>query len=541
MMGRFVVACAAMCALFLDMPSGLAADNVPNRPDRSDAVDAAAVNRLDGASLQAVQDKLRSKTAVINGTIGLDGVHHFYGTTPLGQDRSVRYWTASSSIKGKPVSGPTTFPEKPINNDGDDRDPELASTARPNLDYAAMDDIALASLPAPVYGDESDLDISGTVSTMLRNRDSGFNSDSDSAPMWSDMATREDPIDDAPLDIFDNAATAPPGAAMVTHAVQIAMRASHNAADMTFDRAVGYGSVLVDVAAGTGSDAGYAADILNATVLNRIWVGGIGQWENARDRGDFSGYRYDAHGFAAGYDRAVRNVILGGTYSYTTGDYQDKAAAAHDSTIDNHAFTLYASYHHRSGLFGTVVAGYTFSENDIKELRGGDWTKQDFNTSTWYFGGKVGYQYTPFENFSLTPTVGLGYIDARSSAHDDVQAGNTEHRFNRLSANTAFVPVEVRAAYTHRFGPGHELGIRAKGGYSYNFDTTAPHGTVYQYSPSGGTGIVAAGRDTGHSTWSGGVGVRYGYNRFGVAFDYEYVTSRDNDSHRLMLTAMARF
>ncbi len=531
MMGRFAVACAAMCALLVGAQSGQSADSAPDRPD---AVDAASVNTLDGASLKAVQEKLRARTAVINGTIGLDGVHHFYGTTPLGQDNAVRYWTASSSIKGKPARDPANVTETP---GGGDQGTELAAADGPGLDEAAFDDIALAGLPDLVYGDEPALEISGTVSTTLRDSDSDF----DSAPIYSDMATSADPSDATHHDLLGNTASALSGAGMVAHVVQVAMRASHNAADMTFDRAVGYGSILMDVAAGTGSDAGYAADILNATVLNRIWAGGMGQWENARDRGGFSGYRYDAHGFAAGYDRAVRNVILGGSYSYTTGDYQDKAAVAHDSTIDNHAFTLYAAYHHRSGLFGTVVAGYTFSENDMRELRGGEWTEQDFTTSTWYLGGKVGYTYTPFENFSLTPAVGVGYIDARSSAHDGVQAGKTEHRFNRLSANTVFVPVEVRAAYTHRFGPDHELGIRAKGGYSYNFDTTAAHGTVYQYSPPGGAGIAAAGRDTGHNAWSVGVGVRYRYKRVDVAFDYEYVTSRDYDSHRVMLTTMARF
>ncbi|MCC8164745.1 MAG: autotransporter outer membrane beta-barrel domain-containing protein [Planctomycetes bacterium] len=498
-------------------------------PDRAAVVDATTAGGLDRASLKAVQNKLRAETLVINGTIGLDGVHHFFGAGPLGRDddTATRYWTASSSLRARPSGGGIVA--DPLTDDGGDTELVACIEPEPSGFY---DTIALASLPVPANNEHMVLNIAGTVFTTLGGRVD------DQASACTDLPATTDHSHAPTSGTTEFSATA---AGTVSNVIQVGMRASHDAADMAFDRAIGYGSVLADIAAVTGADPGQAADILNATALNRFRAGGIGRWDSAEASAAAPGYRYDGRGITVGYDRAVRNVIFGAAYSYTTGDYEEKAATSHDATIDSHAITLYASYRHRSGLIGAVVAGYTFSNNDIRHLQDGEWRERDFSTRTWHVNGKIGYEFSPAENFTITPTAGIGFIDARSSAHDGFRGGNFDQRLGRMTANTAYLPVELRAAYKRRLGPDHEMGFSVKGGYTYSFAAGAAHVDVFTHSPAGAVHSAVAGRDGGHGAYRAGVGVWYRYRSLDVGINYDHTGRSESKSHRVSITAFLKF
>lgn len=113
---------------------------------------------------------------------------------------------------------------------------------------------------------------------------------------------------------------------------------------------------------------GLASGIMNSCYTNRVWVGGFGLWEDTDSRHGMAGYKYKSGGFIVGYDRLVgQNWIVGGSFAYNKGAFEDKAALSHDSDIDNYSLNLYATYNHSSGFFGTAFSGYTYSDNDINE------------------------------------------------------------------------------------------------------------------------------------------------------------------------------
>ncbi|MCC8107808.1 MAG: autotransporter outer membrane beta-barrel domain-containing protein [Planctomycetes bacterium] len=542
----FAVVLAAMCVFPGGTVSGLAADAGPPHPN---ATGATATDGMDGASLRALQDKLRAETVIVNGTIGLDGVHHFYGATPLGQDKdnAVRYWTASSPLTSRPHGGNDTLSDPSTSGDGGDDNEEIVACAGIHSGDGVDGTIAIASLPDAGWREDEEtawhIHEPGVSGALSRTVAAGM----DDAASDGSVPIRQDLPNDPNHDIAANLASPGPTAPMTAHAarvgnvIHIGMRASHDAANAAFDRAFRYCSVLAELAVVTGSDAAHAATLLNASALNRIWAGAAGEWDNAAGRKGFPGYRYNAYGVTLGYDRAIRNGVFGASYSFTTGKYVDKAATAHDSHNGRHAVTLYAGYRHHSGLFGTIVANWAFSNNDLGEYRNNEWDRQDFSTTTWQIGGKVGYEYKPAENVSLSPVVGFGYIGARSSAHTGYRSGNAEHHVGRMRSDTAFIPVELHAAYTYRINPEHRFDVRVKGGYTYNFDARGPRGNVYRYDPPGGMAIPVVGRDNSHSGFSVGAGIQYRHSRLDIGASYGYTVMAGDGGHRVALTASAQF
>ncbi len=250
---------------------------------------------------------------------------------------------------------------------------------------------------------------------------------------------------------------------------------------------------------------------------------------------------HDAYGFMVGYDRAIGNFIVGGSFGYSTGDFEDKSATSDDSEIDNYSFNAYLNYTNACGIFGTLVGGYTLSDHNMNDSRGGLGYDADYNTDTWYVAGKLGYNIKPVENFTIAPSIGVGYVNSRADAHDARFAGVAVQRYSRFKSDTAFLPVELRARYDWNLNADTTVNFNAKGGYTYNFDADGATGNMTLLGVDNAAVVSAASREYGHSMWNLGAGVGVSYKRFDFGVNYDYVGMKEFASHRISATAGISF
>lgn len=300
-------------------------------------------------------------------------------------------------------------------------------------------------------------------------------------------------------------------------------------------------AALAQVREETGSDYALASRILNCNYMNRVWIGGLGMWEDADTRKGMSGYKYDSYGVIAGYDRVFGAITAGAAFGYNSGDYKDKAATAHDSDIENYAFSLYATYNHQSGFFASVMGGYTYSDNDINEFDGAQWGREDFHTDTWNIGAKFGYDWKPIPCLTLTPSVGVNYVHAKNSDHDVNYGGVSLLRYDSMKNHSTSLPVELAASYDIVTGDDSKLTLNGNVGYSYNFHDDGVDGNIFMNGLSSGTALRATGREAGKHTFNVGAGVRYTCNRFDFGVKYDYYGKADYDAHRVMGTVGISF
>lgn len=280
-----------------------------------------------------------------------------------------------------------------------------------------------------------------------------------------------------------------------------------------------------------GSDDALAAMALNANCANRVWVGGLGMWEDADTRKGIAGYKYDSYGFIGGYDRFFGPISVGGAFGYTSGDYEDKAASGHDSQIDNYVLSLYGTYTHTSGLFASLAGGFTHSDNDLNEYDGTNWAAEAFKTNTWNVGARFGYEWKPTCNLTLTPSAGISYTHAKNSGHDADYNGVGLFRYDSASNHVITLPVELGAAYDIAAGSG-VVTLSGVAGYSYNFNDDGLETTVGM----NGTGLGsfrASGREYGKHTYNLGGGVKYSRGDFDIGVRYDYVGKSKYDAHRV--------
>ena len=300
-------------------------------------------------------------------------------------------------------------------------------------------------------------------------------------------------------------------------------------------------SALASVSKQTGSDYALASRILDCDYMNRVWVGGLAMWEDADARKGLSGYKYDSYGVIAGYDRMFGAFTFGGAFGYTGGDYEDKAARSHDSDIESYAFSLYGAYNHCSGFFASVSGGYTYSDNDINEHDGANWSREDFHTDTWNIGGKVGYDWKVTDCLTLTPSVGLSYVHSKNSAHSVNYGGVRLLRYGNLKNHATTIPVEVAAGYDIATGDDGVLNLNASVGYSYNFNNDGAEGNIIFNGLANGTAWRATGRESGRHTFNAGAGFKYTRGRFDCGLRYDYFGKADYDAHRLVGTVGISF
>ena len=233
-------------------------------------------------------------------------------------------------------------------------------------------------------------------------------------------------------------------------------------------------------------------------------------------------------------------MTLGAAFGYAAGDYEDKAAVAHDSDIENYAFSLYATYNHPSGFFVSAVGGYTNSDNDIREFDGTYWAQENFRTDTWNIGATFGHDWRPTPCLTLTPSLGVNYLAARNGGHDVHYAGIRLVRYGGASNHATALPAELAANYEIPVGGDARIDLNARIGYSYNFDNDGLESSVL-FNGLGTGALRAAGREPGRHTFSAGAGVNYRRGRFDVGVRYDYFGKADYDAHRVVGTVGVRF
>lgn len=334
----------------------------------------------------------------------------------------------------------------------------------------------------------------------------------------------------------------------ILHPVRIAQQVAELGAENTWKvnlrNVEGYNALLNKV----GGDYALATHIMNACYLNRFWVRGLGMWQDADAYQGRAGYKYDGWGAQLGYDRAFGPMLLGGSFAYVQGDYEDKIASAHDSDIKNYNFNLYATYNHRSGFFGTLMGGYTYSDDNINELRdvapapAATWMREDYHTNTWYAGAKLGYVWRPSRNFYLIPSAGLAYINSRAGAHTIYANGFATESISKGKADSFILPVQLAANYDVCLSGDSKLTLSVNGGYSYYFDDDGPSSWITdlgQAQPPVAMGSVN--HKTGKNQWNVGAGLKYTYRSFDVGVNYDYYNRSKYDAHRVMGTVGVSF
>jgi outer membrane autotransporter protein len=284
----------------------------------------------------------------------------------------------------------------------------------------------------------------------------------------------------------------------------------------------------------SGADDALASAILNRDYCNRVWFSGLGLWQDMDARDGFAGYEYDSYGFITGLDRAFGAVTVGGAFSYASGDYENKLAEQNNSDIDNFGFNLYASYNHACGLFASLLGGYALSDNNIREVVGGMAFKEDYNTNSWYLGGKLGYDWRPAANFSVTPSVGLTYVNAKAKGHNRYAGGiGPVVAYGSVRQKSTLLPIDLAVGYDITcLGEGN-LNLSANVGYSYNFDGDAVDGVASLVGLNNDISYDVRGGNPGRHTLNLGGAARFQFKRFDIGVRYDYYGKSGYDAHKL--------
>ena len=300
-----------------------------------------------------------------------------------------------------------------------------------------------------------------------------------------------------------------------------------------------------------GSTDALASTAMNKEAANRVWAGGFGLWQDSDMHDGFSGYKYDSWGVIMGYDRAIGpGLAVGVSGAYNKGDYKDKGALAHDSDIESWSGGLYATYSTCAGFFATVFGGYTYSDNDLRELRRdpvsgtNQWAEADFYTNTWSAGGAMGWDIRPVCNLTITPSVGFNYIRAKNSTHDSWLGGVATQQIRGAKNHGMFLPVELTMQYDVQVGDDAKIRLEAGGGYAYNFEKGGLDGSISYFDLVGPGGSVTAAvrsRDNSRHSYKVGGGVRYQYKNVDVGVRYDYMGKNHYDAHRVMGTLGVSF
>lgn len=275
---------------------------------------------------------------------------------------------------------------------------------------------------------------------------------------------------------------------------------------------------------------------------NGIWANAIGLWEDADSRRGLDGYKLDTHGVMLGYGRTLGSFVLGASVGYLGGDYKDKAMNWNDSDLGSYSINLYASYRHCSGFFGTVIGGYAYTDYDMRYGDGTDRFAEDFHADSWYAQGRLGYAFLPMANFSIAPSVGIGYARTETSAHDlRVQGVGNTISYSRHKIDGAFLPVSLDMTYAQPLCSGGILLMTANGGYTYNFDTDGAKGTMLLNSLINSSAYAIAGRGGSRSVWNVGGGVKYVAERWEAGAKYDYQRERAADAHSVQAHVSFKF
>ncbi|MDR1577443.1 MAG: autotransporter domain-containing protein, partial [Deltaproteobacteria bacterium] len=180
----------------------------------------------------------------------------------------------------------------------------------------------------------------------------------------------------------------------------------------------------------------YAADPPAAgseDAFNRLWVGGHGSWASQKSQAALYGYDF-------------QSVRFGLAASFSTGQIKSLNGW---TTIDSDTagFGVYGSYQLDNDLFFDANVAYALSKNNAKNIGvNGGWKEGDFNMDTWQIGARVGKIFD-LGNATLTPTVGLRYINARQDGWAESVHGTPlalVNVFDKKSIHLVEVPFLLR-------------------------------------------------------------------------------------------------
>ncbi|MCD8350604.1 MAG: autotransporter outer membrane beta-barrel domain-containing protein [Planctomycetaceae bacterium] len=291
-------------------------------------------------------------------------------------------------------------------------------------------------------------------------------------------------------------------------------------------------------------DGALAAAAMNADMVNRVWVGALGQWEDTSARDGLDGYKFDSYGLMVGVDAAFAGCFVGGvSFGYTTGDYRNKAMASNDSTIDSYSVNGYLGYNHASGLYATLLAGYVHSDNSIRERDAAGSYREDFDAGSWHTGLTVGYELRPISTVHISPSIGVSYIATRSDAHSrNLEGIGDILRYGRMRYDSVILPLDVTFGLDVPAGNDQLLHLTANGGYSYNCDADGADGSVFLNGLSGSNvSYAAVTRQNGHHTWNLGLGAKFTSALWEVGGKYDYYRRSSTETHRVSAYVARRF
>lgn len=281
----------------------------------------------------------------------------------------------------------------------------------------------------------------------------------------------------------------------------------------------------------------YAAAALNCAPTNRVWVGGLGVFEDFDGDAGYTGYKYKAGGMVVGYDHSFGNFDLGASVMYAKATLEEKGAWDDNST-DNYGFSLYGTYYHPSGFFGSLKGGYIYGDNDMQKFVYTGMQNWSNHTNTWWAEAKVGYNWRLSEKFTLTPSIGLMYLQTKQSAFTTYGAGVLSH-VDKMTGKSMPMPIDLAASYRTCVGSEQFLTFTVKGGYAYDFKNDPVTGTTTFVGIA--NGMPVTGFTPGQSSWNVGAGVHYEFRNFDVGVDYLYEGKSNTDTHRVLAQFGVKF
>ncbi|MCD8351902.1 MAG: autotransporter outer membrane beta-barrel domain-containing protein, partial [Planctomycetaceae bacterium] len=287
---------------------------------------------------------------------------------------------------------------------------------------------------------------------------------------------------------------------------------------------------------------------------NRFWVSGFGSWQDYDAKDGIPGYKYTSGGMMTGYDRWFGPVAVGAAFGFNHGSFKDKAALSNNSDIDNYQVSLYATYNHFSGFFGSVVGSYMYSDYDMKKYRAGvsggvsvlGWERSDYHANTWMIGTQLGKDFCLTPRVTLTPTIGLYYQNARTSsfaAEFSPDGGGTLSTLDvgRVKSRSLSMPIDLSARFEVLNNGCQSLALTTNVGYAYEFRNKGATGALGFGGLGGAPRIDFKGRKPGRSTWNAGAGVQYAYKNLEFGAKYDYYAKSKYDAHQVMGTVGVNF
>jgi hypothetical protein len=270
---------------------------------------------------------------------------------------------------------------------------------------------------------------------------------------------------------------------------------------------------------------------------NHFWAGGLELWEDADPRNADLGYRMNSSGLITGYDHLFSQLLLGGAFAYSHGNFRDKAVIDNSSSLDTYAFNLYGSYNHCSGVIASLIGGYTRNSYDLNSgITSSIRQLSSYNAKTWTLTGNLAYDWRPSEDLTLTPSLGLQYYDIGTG-----RINGTYTTINHLEQDSFQVPVNLGASYYLINNPEHLLTLSGNLGYTYNFQDQGAEGTLSYNGIINSPLVAIEGRRPGRDSLNLGAGLKYSRGRFETEVKYDYFTMADYDASRLSGTLGINF